>query len=83
MSWRAWWQWLSGWGTRRQPYLPVAEWRSLAATIPVLQGLSEPELERLIALAERFCRPSALPVWECGLRDGNSAGWRYRRACRY
>lgn len=80
MSWRAWWQWLSGWGAQRQPYLPVAEWRSLAATIPVLQGLSEPELERLIALAERFLQTKSITC--LGVRPSRrQLGWMALQAC--
>lgn len=80
MSWRTWWQWLSGWGARRQPYLLEAEWRSLAATIPVLQGLSEPELERLIALAERFLQTKCITC--LGVRPSRrQLGWMALQAC--
>lgn len=80
MNWPAWWQWLQRCGGRREPYLLPTEWYALAATIPVLQGLSDPELDRLTALAERFLQTKSITC--LGVQPSRrQLGWMALQAC--
>jgi MtfA peptidase len=76
----AWREWLAVLRGRREPWLPLAEWYPLLAAIPILQGLSAAESERLIALAERFLQSKRITC--LGIQPTRrQLGWMALQAC--